>query len=335
MPTSPTSVLNDLTPHAPDYDLNELLEAGAHFGHQSRKWHPAMAEYIYMEKDGIHIFDLAKTAAQMKLAYDYAYHLGMNGKTVVFVATKRQAREIVKAAAEDAGAMFITARWLGGLLTNWEQVSKSLKRMLDIEEGLATDKFKGYTKFERNQMEKEQNRLERFFAGIAKLRQRPDALFIIDPLREKNAVKEAEAMNVPIIAMVDSNSDPRPVTVAIPANDDAATSIELVVKAVAAGYKAGKADKNAKAPVATNVASTVTAAPVTTQAPSFTPRAAKPNTSARADKPAEPVKPEEEVITAISALSPAKPVVPVKIKEVAKAKTLKEKKAEAAAKKTK
>lgn len=241
--------LTDVPNHAPEYDLAQLLEAGAHFGHQSRKWHPAMKEYIYMEKDGIHIFDLAKTATQLQQAYNFAYDLGAKGKVLVFVATKRQARDIAKAAAEDAGAMYITARWLGGLLTNWEQVYKSLKRMIDIEEGLATDKFKGYTKFERNQMEKEQGRLERFFAGIRKLRQRPDALFVIDPSREKNAVKEAVTMNVPIIALVDSNTDPRPVTVAIPANDDAVTSIEFIVKAVAEGYKAGRNSKGSK-PVA-------------------------------------------------------------------------------------
>lgn len=236
-----TTPVTEVKSHAPEYDLTLLLEAGAHFGHQSRKWHPAMAEYIYMEKDGIHIFDLAKTAVQLQAAYDYAYDLGNKGKTLVFVATKRQAREIVKTAAEDAGAMYITARWLGGLLTNWEQVSKSLKRMIDIEEGLATDRFKGYTKFERNQMEKEQGRLERFFNGIKALKQRPDALFVIDPSREKNAVKEAESTGVPIIGLVDSNTDPRALTVAIPANDDAATSIEFIVKAVAEGYKAGKA----------------------------------------------------------------------------------------------
>lgn len=234
---------SSLPNHAPDFDLRELLEAGCHFGHQTRKWHPSMKEYIYMEKDGVHIFDLAKTAEQLKLAYNFAFDLGKNGKSLIFVGTKRQAREIVKASADDAGALYITSRWLGGLLTNWEQVYKSLKRMIDIEQGLATDKFKGYTKFERNQLEKEQTRLERFFGGIQNLKQRPDALFVIDPGKEKNVVKEANSMDVPIIALVDSNSDPRPVSIAIPGNDDALSSIEYIVKAVAAGYKAGKASK--------------------------------------------------------------------------------------------
>lgn len=229
--------------HAPEFDLNAMLEAGVHFGHQSRKWHPAMKEFIYAEKDGIHIIDLPKTAEQLKKAYDFAFELGKAGKNLVFVGTKRQARDIVKAAAEDAGAMHITSRWLGGLLTNWEQVYKSLKRMLDIQEGLATDKFKGYTKFERVQLEKELARLQRFFGGITKLKQRPDALFVIDVSREKNAVTEAETVGVPTIGLVDTNSDPRDLMVAIPGNDDAATSIELIVNAVAQGFKAGRAER--------------------------------------------------------------------------------------------
>lgn len=235
--------ISKLPNNAPDFDLRELLEAGAHFGHQTRRWHPSMKEFIYMEKDGVHIFDLAKTAEQLKHAYNFAFDMGKNGKTLVFVGTKRQAREIIKNAATDAGAMFITSRWLGGLLTNWEQVYKSLKRMIDIDQGLATDKFKGYTKFERNQLDKEKTRLERFFGGVTVLKQRPDALFVIDPGKEKNAVKEANTVGVPIIALVDSNTDPRPVDIAIPGNDDALSSIEYIVKAVAAGYKAGKEAK--------------------------------------------------------------------------------------------
>jgi small subunit ribosomal protein S2 len=231
----------NLPNHAPEYDLAQLLEAGCHFGHQTRKWHPAMKEWIYMEKDGVHIFDLAKTAQQLQFAYNYAYDLAQNGKTLVFVGTKRQAREIVQAAATDAGALYINSRWLGGLLTNWEQVSKSLRRMIQIEEGLANDTFKGYTKFEKLQLEKEANRLNRFFKGLKPLKNKPDALFIVDPSREKNAVKEAEVVGVTTVALVDSNTDPRPINLAIPANDDALTSIELVVKAVAEGYKAGKA----------------------------------------------------------------------------------------------
>jgi small subunit ribosomal protein S2 len=202
-----------------------------------------MKEWIYMEKDGVHIFDLAKTAAQLQTAYNYAFELGQKGKTLVFVGTKRQAREVVREAAADAGAMHITSRWLGGLLTNWDQVQKSLKRMLSIETGLQDDTFKGYTKFERVQLEKEANRLKRFFEGIKALKNRPDAIFVIDPSREKNVVKEALTVGVPLIALIDTNADPRDIDIPIPANDDAITSIQLVVEAVAAGYKAGRASK--------------------------------------------------------------------------------------------
>jgi len=233
----------DLPQVAPEYDLAALLEAGAHFGHQTRRWHPAMKSYIYMAKDDVHIFDLAQTAKQLQLAYNFAYDLGKKNKTLLVVGTKRQARETVKTAAENAGMMYITSRWLGGLLTNWEQVSKSLKRMIEIENGLANDAYKGYTKFERVQLEKEQSRLMRFFSGIKNLKSRPDALFIIDPGKEKNVVSEALTVNVPLIALVDSNTDPRPIDIVIPANDDALSSIEFIVNAVAEGYKAGKAAK--------------------------------------------------------------------------------------------
>lgn len=232
--------LTTLPNNAPEFDLKEMLEAGIHFGHQTRKWHPAMKEFIYTAKDDVHIIDLPKTAAQLTHAYNFAYDLGKHSKNLVFVATKRQARDIVRTAAEEAGAMFITARWLGGLLTNWEQVSKSLRRMLDLETGLETDAFKGYTKFERNQMDKERERLQRFFGGIRGLKARPDALMIVDPGREKNAILEAVSVGMPVMGLVDTNSDPRQLDIAIPGNDDAAASIEFIVKAVAAGYKAGR-----------------------------------------------------------------------------------------------
>lgn len=232
---------SNLPNKAPEFDLKALLEAGCHFGHQKRKWHPKMAEYIYMEKDGVHIFDLVKTAEQLQLAYNYAYDLGKNNKSLVIVGTKRQAREIVKAAAEDAGAMHITSRWLGGLMTNWDQIQKSLKRMLHIESGLKDDTFKGYTKFERVQLEKELGRLERFFAGIKNMKGQPDCLFVIDPKREKIAITEADKVGVPVMALIDSNENPDKVTLPIPGNDDAVNSIKLIVEAVADGYKQGRA----------------------------------------------------------------------------------------------
>ncbi len=226
---------------APEYDLQQLLDAGCHFGHQARKWHPAMSEWIYMEKEGVHIFDLAKTAEQLRLAYNYLYEMGRTGKVVVLVGTKRQARELVKTSAATTGMMFIYSRWLGGLLTNWPQVSKSLRRMLDIEKGLESGAYQGYTKFERVQLEKEQNRLERFFGGIKTLKKQPDCLVVIDPAREKNAVKEARAVGVPVVALIDSNADPRLVDLPIPANDDALTSVTLIIDELTKAYQAGKA----------------------------------------------------------------------------------------------
>ncbi|MBP7768728.1 30S ribosomal protein S2 [Candidatus Woesebacteria bacterium] len=228
---------------APEFSLEELLEAGSHFGHQVAKWHPRMKQYIYMEKDGVHIFDLEKTAAGLTTAYNIAFDLGKNGKTLVFVGTKRQAREVIETACAPAHIPFITSRWLGGLLTNWDQIRRSLKRMLTIEEGLKTDKFKGYTKFERNQLEKELIRLKRFFEGIRGLTQKPDALFLVDINREKIAVREASNVGTTTMALVDSNSNPDLVDVVIPANDDGKRSIEYVVNAIVAGYTAGKNSK--------------------------------------------------------------------------------------------
>lgn len=229
---------------APEYDLRELLEAGCHFGHQVAKWHPHMKQYIYMEKDGVHIFDLGKTAAQLQQAYDAAYELGKTGKTLVLVGTKRQAREVILDRAATNNIPYITSRWLGGMLTNWEQVKKSLRRMVTIEEGLKTDKFKGYTKYERNQLEKELIRLKRFFEGIRHLQNKPDALFIIDVNREKVAVREAQNGGTFTIALVDSNSNPDTIDIVIPANDDGHKSVEYIADAVIAGYTAGKNDKS-------------------------------------------------------------------------------------------
>lgn len=230
----------NLPNQAPEFDLTELLEAGVHFGHQSAKWHPHMDEWIYMEKDGVHIFDLAKTAAQLQQAYNAAYELGKTGKTLVVVGTKRQAREVIQEAAKTHKVPYITSRWLGGLLTNWEQVKKSLKKMVDIEEGLKTDKFKNYTKYERLQLDKERGRLERFFAGIRDLKTAPDALFVVDVGAEKIAVKEATNTGVFTIGVVDTNSNPDMVDLVIPANDDGRKSLQYVVEAVLKGYAAGR-----------------------------------------------------------------------------------------------
>lgn len=231
--------ISDLPDKSPDYDLAELLEAGMHFGHQSAKWHPKMKQYIYMEKDGVHIFDLAQTAAALKQAYNAAYALGKQGKSLVIVGTKRQAKEAVEEIAKAAGVPYINSRWLGGLLTNWEQVQRSLKKMLKIEDGLKTGAYQNYTKYERVQLEKEVGKLQRFFNGIRTLKNKPDALFLIDTNREKNAVREAIG-EIFTIGLIDSNCDPDSVDLVIPSNDDGRRAVEYALKVVVAGYTAGK-----------------------------------------------------------------------------------------------
>ncbi|HCR81034.1 MAG: 30S ribosomal protein S2 [Candidatus Pacebacteria bacterium GW2011_GWB1_47_8] len=232
--------ISNLPDKAPEYDLRDLLEAGMHFGHASAKWHPKMKEYIHMEKDGVHIFDLAKTARQLRVAYNYLYSLGQAGKKVIFVGTKRQARDLLKEAAQKAEAFFVAQRWMGGMLTNWDQISKSIRKMNDIEEGLASGRFDGYTKFERVQLEKQHGRLERFFEGVKGLKGKPDCLVVIDPKREEITVTEAEMVEVPVIALVDSDTDPGSVNIVIPGNDDAVNSVSLVLKELTGAYAAGK-----------------------------------------------------------------------------------------------
>jgi small subunit ribosomal protein S2 len=233
------------TPTAtPEFNLQEMLELGCHFGHKASKWHPQMAPYIYGEKDGVHLFDLPKVASLLEAAYAYVYKLAKEGKTMVLVGTKKAAREVVKEAAMDASCFYINARWMGGLLTNWPQVSRSIKRMEEIREGLATDKYKGYTKYERVQLEKEQFKLERFFGGLRGLKSKPDCIVVIDPKKERIVVNEANNVGVPVIALTDSDSDPRPVQFVLPGNDDATKSIKFFVDQLAAAYKAGRAAKN-------------------------------------------------------------------------------------------
>ncbi len=231
------------TTNTAEINLQEMLELGCHFGHQASKWHPKMAEYIYAQKDGIHLFDLPKVGELLEAAKAYVYNLAKEGKTLVLLGTKKQARDVVKEAAMDASCFYINARWMGGLLTNWPQVSKSIKRMEEIREGLATDKYKGYTKYERVQLEKEQIKLERFFGGLRGLKGKPDCIFIVDPKKEHIVVAEANNVNVPVIALTDSDSDPRPVQFVLPGNDDAVKSIKYFVDHIAAAYKAGRAAK--------------------------------------------------------------------------------------------
>lgn len=225
---------------APEYDLQVLFDANMHYGHQASAWHPRMKAWIHSEKNGVHIFDLEKTAKQLQTAYNLFFQLGAEDKQVILVGTKRQAREIIAQVANQSGLNYMTSRWLGGFLTNWEQVYKSLKKMLSTEDQLQQGAFSHRTKYEVVQIEKEQNRLHRFFDGVKGLKSRPDAIFVVDPKKEKNVVKEANLEGIPVIGLVDSNTNPQQIDLVIPGNDDAIKSIELVVSELGKAYAEGK-----------------------------------------------------------------------------------------------
>lgn len=220
--------------------LKDLLESGAHFGHQSARWHPKMKPYLYTIRDGVHIFDLAKTKESLEEACQFVHQLAAKGGKIVFVGTKRQAAPIVKEEAKKAGMPWVTERWLGGTITNWEQIGKRVKRLLEMKEKREQGEYKKYTKKEQILLDREINRLDKFLGGLVDLDQLPEAIFVVDIKREETAVREARRKNIPIVAMVDSNSNPTLVDRVIPTNDDAVGAIKFVVEKVAAAAKKGK-----------------------------------------------------------------------------------------------
>lgn len=224
-----------------EVDLKELLEAGSHFGHQSRRWNPKMKKYIYAERDGVHIFDLVKTGSLLEEAMEKVRDMVRAGKEVVFVGAKRQAKPIVREEAMKIGAPYVTERWLGGMLTNWDEMDKRIKKLTRLKKQReAGELAKKYTKLEQSRLDKEIERLERFFGGISGLTRRPDALFIVDTHREDTAVYEASKTGAVVIGIIDSNSDPSLVDFPIPANDDAVRSIKLIVEKISQAYVDGK-----------------------------------------------------------------------------------------------
>ncbi len=220
--------------------INDLLEAGSHFGHQYRRWNPKMAQYIYTAKEGTHIIDLEHTEKLLEKAAEYLKEVASVGGTIIFIATKKQASEAIKQEAERSGALYLNHRWVGGLLTNWESIQKTIQKLPDLEEKLKVAKESGLTKREQVMIQKEIDKLTQFIGGIRDLKGKPDALFIVDSRKEDNAVREANKMDVPVVAIVDTNSDPTKVQYPIPANDDAIKSISLIVKAMADAVGAGK-----------------------------------------------------------------------------------------------
>lgn len=235
---------------ANNIEVKELLEAGVHFGHMTRKWDPNMAPYIYMERNGIHIINLYKTAAKIEEANNALKKIAASGRKILFVATKKQAKDIV---AEKAGAVnmpYITERWPGGMLTNFVTIRKAIKKMATIDRMKKDGTFMTLSKKERLQVDRLRAKLEKNLGSIADMTRLPGALFVVDIKREHIAIKEAQKLNIPIFAMVDTNSDPRQVDFVIPANDDASKSIDKVLghvtEAVAAGLSDRKAEKDSK-----------------------------------------------------------------------------------------
>ena len=226
----------------------DLLDAGTHFGHLTRKWDPKMAPYIFMEKNGIHIIDLNKTLVSLDYAATAIRNIAKSGRKVMFVATKKQAQEIVTTEAERLKMPFVTDRWLGGMLTNFATVRKSLKKMATIDKMVKENTaYAALAKREKLMMSRERAKLDRVLGGIADLGRLPAALFVVDVKREHIAVKEAQKLGIPVFAMCDTNSNPELVQFPIPANDDASKSIQLIVgvigKAIEEGLSERKVDK--------------------------------------------------------------------------------------------
>jgi small subunit ribosomal protein S2 len=223
--------------------FNELLEAGAHFGHLKSKWNPAMAPYIYAEKNGIHIIDLNKTVAKIEEAATALKGIARSGRKVLFVATKKQAKDIVAEKVKSVNMPYVTERWPGGMLTNFATIRKSVRRMSQIDKMTTDGTFTNISKRERLQISREREKLEIQFGSIADLSRLPAALFIVDITKEHIAVAEAKRLNIPTFAIVDTNSNPQVVDYAIPANDDASTSIAYIIELMAGAIREGLADR--------------------------------------------------------------------------------------------
>ncbi|MDL2313173.1 30S ribosomal protein S2, partial [Bacteroidales bacterium OttesenSCG-928-B11] len=216
----------------PKLQFEELLEAGCHFGHLKRKWNPAMAPYIFMEKNGIHIIDLYKTVDKIDEACNAAKQIARSGRKILFVATKKQAKETVAELVKQVGMPYVTERWPGGMLTNFFTIRKAVKKMTDIDKLMQSPQFNNLSKREKLQIQRERAKLEKNLGSIADLSRLPAAVFIVDIMKEHIAVAEARRLNITTFAIVDTNSNPNLIDFPIPANDDASKSISIIVKAV-------------------------------------------------------------------------------------------------------
>jgi len=213
--------------------MKQLLEAGVHFGHQTRRWNPKMAKFIFTERNGIYIIDLQKTVRKVDEAYEFVRNVAEEGKTVLFVGTKKQAQEAVKEEAIRSGQFFVNERWLGGMMTNFQTIQKRIHRLKELEAMETDGTFDVLTKKEVMQLRHEMSRLEKYLGGIKEMRKLPGAIFIVDPRKERIAVAEARKLNIPIVAIVDTNCDPDEIDYPIPGNDDAIRAVKLLTEKIA------------------------------------------------------------------------------------------------------
>jgi small subunit ribosomal protein S2 len=224
--------------------IKELFEAGVHFGHHTRRWHPAMESYIFTVKNDIHIIDLEQSLEKLEKACEFLYETAKKGGDIIFVGTKRQCREIVELGAKRCGAKFVTERWLGGTITNFHIIKKNVDKLIDKKKGREEGAFDKYTKKERLLIDREIEKLNKNVGGLLGLKGVPAAIFVVDPKREKTAVSEAIKAGLPLVALIDTNSDPRSITYPIPGNDDAIKSTAIIVKAIADAVENGYKDVN-------------------------------------------------------------------------------------------
>lgn len=217
----------------PVVSMKQLLESGVHFGHQTRRWNPKMAPYIFTERNGIYIIDLQKTVRKLEEAYLYVRDLAAQGEEILFVGTKKQAQDSIKEEALRCGMPFVNARWLGGMLTNFQTIQRRIKRLAQLHAMEADGTFDLLPKKEVIKLNLEIERLEKFLGGITKMRRQPKAMFIVDPRKERIAVAEAKKLGIPIVAIVDTNCDPDEIDVVIPGNDDAIRAVRLIASAMA------------------------------------------------------------------------------------------------------
>ncbi|MBT8203832.1 MAG: 30S ribosomal protein S2 [Eudoraea sp.] len=227
-------------------EVKDLLEAGVHFGHLTRKWNPNMAPYIYMERNGIHVINLYKTVAKLEEANEALKKIAASGRKILFVATKKQAKDIVANKVSAVNMPYITERWPGGMLTNFITIRKAVKKMASIDRMKKDGTFNTLSKKERLQVDRLRAKLEKNLGSISDMTRLPGAIFVVDVMREHIAVKEAQKLNIPIFAMVDTNCDPRPINYVVPSNDDASKSIELIMESVTAAVAEGLAERKAE-----------------------------------------------------------------------------------------